>query len=267
MLLACSDVTRQEQGAGELDALMARSPPIADVDVLTAIHDFASFRDDSRDVFKSIWVRAAKARPQDKRLVKTWFERMFLSRQYREAQEASIAYKTRFPQEHQAHLWYIVTCYLLARNEESDQILRTVNQGLMLGNLAKAAQAVAQAGQPPAKGLVLESSEDLLFLLRAYRSQHKFKEALKILEDERTGISSPFGKSNWQLVRNKIDLLSLSDQPQEMLQFCSMLLDDAQPEAMADDARTPHFAFGSLGDDWKVWDGLITAAAKLHYNE
>ena len=247
--------------------LIRRDPPILDVDVIITIHMFAFYRRDFQELLGPLWARAAKARSQDETLLKAWFETAFHTQRYRDAQQASLAYKSHSPQHHQAHFWYIVTCCLIAESEEFDETSREMNRRLAQRVLAKAAEAVAPNGELPTSGWVLESLEDLLLLLRVYRSQGKFEDALKILDDGRTGIFSPLGKKDWQLVRQKIELLELSGQWQKMWCFCSKLLDDSYPEKLLGNPAAPNFVFGSVGDDWVVWTGLINATNRIRTKE
>ena len=119
----------------------------------------------------------------------------------------------------------------------------------------------------PSTGLTLETLEDLLLLLRVYRSQGKAKEALEILDDDRVGINSRIGNKAWELVRQKIDLLGESGQYQEQWLYCHALLEDARPDHIRDTSIPASFTFGKIGDDWKVWCGLIVAARQIDTEE
>lgn len=264
--MACPDTIRQQLGRRELESLIGREPPITDVDVLVTIHRFAHCRKDSKNLLKPLWARAAKARPQDEELLKAWFETAFHFGSYEIAQEASIAYKNQFPQHHHAHFWHIITCMMIAESSDFDETLRLVNQRLALALLAKAAKGAA-SGEMPANGLRLESLEDLLLVLRFYQVHGKYQEALKILDDDRTGIFSELGNKNWQLVRQRIELLEQTGQWQEMWHFCAKLLDDSYPEVRRMDAKVPTFPFGRAGDDWSVWTGLIAATIRIGTKE
>jgi len=116
-------------------------------------------------------------------------------------------------------------------------------------------------------GLGLGKLEDLLLLLRVYRSQGKAKEALEILDDDRMGINSRVGNKAWELVRQKIDFLEQSEQWEGLWRYCHALLEDARPDVVRDHAKPAHFAFGKVGDDWKVWSALITAASQIGEEE
>ena len=238
-----------------------------DIEVLRSVHLFAVFRKRPLDQLGTPWARAAKARPHDEKIIKAWFETMFDTRHYKGAQEAAIMYKTRFPHNHQAHFWYIVTCQLLAESKESDGVMRKVNQGLVFGNLAKASKALTDAGSLPTNGLVLENLEDLLLLLRVYRSQGKFLAALNVLDDDHAGIFSRIGNKAWQLVRHKIELLELNGQWQELWQFCKMVLSGSHPKALLQRSTSTNSAFGKMGDDWAIWSRLVIATNQICTDE
>ena len=264
--MAWPDWIHQELGRRELESLIQREPPIVDVQVLVTIHRFAHYRKDFKGLLKPLWVRAAKARPQDEKLLEAWFKTSFHFGSYEIAQEASIAYKNQFPQHHHAHFWYIITCIMIADSSDYDDTLRFVNEKLALAHLAKAAKATA-SGVSPTNGLRLDSTQDLLLLMRAYNSRGRFKEALEILDDERTGIASQLGNNNWQLVRHRIGLLYETGQRQAMWHFCAKLLDDSYPEVLLTDPSVPILAFGRAGDDWSVWAGLIAATVLIDTEE
>ena len=65
----------------------------------------------------------------------------------------------------------------------------------------------------------------------------------------------------------KIDLLDALCLWREEWQFCLELLQDARPDFLKSTARTPHSSFGKVGDDWKVWSGLVEATSRLESTE
>ena len=138
-----------------------------------------------------------------------------------------------------------------------------MNQGLAFQNLAKAAKAVVAEG-PSSSGLVLENLEDLLLLVRVYRSQNKFKEALNVLDDDRTGIISRIGNKEWQLLRQKVELFALSGQWQDMWQLCRTILSGSHSRTLVQESTPLGSAFRKVGDDWMIWNGLVNAASQIH---
>lgn len=95
------------------------------------------------------------------------------------------------------------------------------------------------------------------------KSQGKYKEALAVLEDSRTGIGSVIAGNNWDLVRGKLDILEASEMWEEEWNYCMGLLQDARPDNLKNTDRIGTSNFGAVGDDWRVWTGLLTAASKL----
>lgn len=102
-----------------------------------------------------------------------------------------------------------------------------------------------------------------MLLLEVYKSQGKCKEALAVLEDSRTGIGSMIAGNRWDLVRAKLDILEASEMWEEEWSYCIGLLQDARPDNLQNADRTRTSIFGAVGDDWRVWAGLLTAASKL----
>ncbi len=117
------------------------------------------------------------------------------------------------------------------------------------------------------QGRTLHTLEELFFLLKVYRSQNKYEEALAILDDPRTGIHSRVGKNSWELVRTKIELYETCNLWKDEWQFCWELLEDARPDYLQDVGRTSYSVFGKVGDDWKVWAGLVDATFRLGTQE
>lgn len=113
----------------------------------------------------------------------------------------------------------------------------------------------------------LDTVEDILLLLRVYRTQQKYAEALKVLDDPLTGITSRLGSNSWELVRQKIELYALCNQWSEEWRFCAELLNDAHPDSLQNTSRSPNYPFGKFGDDWKVWVGLLSATEMIETNE
>ncbi len=113
------------------------------------------------------------------------------------------------------------------------------------------------------QGRTLHTPEDLSFLLKVYRYLEKYEEALAVLDDPRTGIDSRIGRNSWELVRTKIELYDTCNLWKDEWQFCWELLEDARPDYSQDAKRPSYSSFGKVGDDWKVWTGLVDATYKL----
>lgn len=116
-------------------------------------------------------------------------------------------------------------------------------------------------------GRALSTLEDVLLLLKVYRAQQKYTEALLVLDDPRTAINSPLGKNSWELVRQKIELYEICKHWNELWQFCKELLEDAHPHNTLNKSRSPFHQFGTVGDDWKMWAGLLLATREINSSE
>lgn len=109
--------------------------------------------------------------------------------------------------------------------------------------------------------------EDLLLLVRVYQAQGNYGEAISIVEDARAGSITGIGKNQWELVRKLIDLFESANRWEELFSLCDRLLDEAQQEIAQRMFEASGYPFGSQGDDWKVWQGLIKAASKISTRE
>ena len=116
----------------------------------------------------------------------------------------------------------------------------------------------------PSAPRALKTDQDLLLLLEVYIAQQKYSEALEILEDPRTGFVSHLSQNKWEIARYMIGLYELSGKWKSEWDLCSAILVNARPDVFdkIDDDST-RYNFGELGDDWRVWDGLVTACGKL----
>lgn len=99
--------------------------------------------------------------------------------------------------------------------------------------------------------------------MAVYKHQGYVKEALAILDSTNLGILSTVGKSNWSLVREKLDLLEAAGMWQEEWDYCRTLLENARPQTDADTTKPHHYALASQGDDWRLWTGLIFSSKKI----
>lgn len=108
----------------------------------------------------------------------------------------------------------------------------------------------------------IQTLEELLLLSAIYKHQGFVREALAILDSPNLGILSTVGKSNWSLVREKLDLLEEAGMWQEEWDCCRTMLERANPNNR-DTAEPQRDALASLGDDWRLWTGLIISSQKI----
>ncbi|MCJ1464356.1 hypothetical protein MMC07_002969 [Pseudocyphellaria aurata] len=267
ILLGHPDQARREQGKRELDGIFERSPPISDIDALVALNTAAEARMDDDPRIQRIWERAVSVREGDENLYRTWFKTKFLEGRWTAAQKAAMMYMKKFPLSREPFFWNIITCELARNHTCATETDRNVLGPLAYRFISKAAAEVSE--EKPASSTIraLDSVEDILLLLKVYRSQEKFAEALKVLDDPLTGITSRLGSNSWELVRQKIELYELCNLWSEEWRFCADLLNDAHPNNLQDMSRSPNYPFGKFGDDWKVWVGLLSAMKMIDTNE
>jgi len=109
----------------------------------------------------------------------------------------------------------------------------------------------------------IQTLEELLLLLAIYKHQGYVREALAILDSPSLGILSTVGKSNWSLVREKLDLLEEAGMWQEEWEYCRTLLQNAHPRNNKDNTEPNPDALASQGDDWRLWTGLVVSSQKI----
>lgn len=106
---------------------------------------------------------------------------------------------------------------------------------------------------------VIQNTEELILLLKIFRSQNKNEEALTVINNPRIGLGSPIGGNSWELVRQKLELYEICGRWDEEWQFCQQLLENSHPRN-TQELKAPYHQLKAYGDDWKVWIGLVTAA-------
>lgn len=193
-----------------------------------------------------------------------------------------MVYSKNFPKRRQPFFWVILSSYLVSTAKctsgRETQFYRDMAHRL----LSKAAADVPQedltadiksidlensnidgskgSSNPPR---TLHNSNDLRLLVRVFKSQGRYQEALDILNDPRTGLKSSIGANSWDLVLEKLDLQRQCEMWEEQWNFCHNLLADALPAEATYSEKHGPLGYGHFGDDWKVWDAIVTACQKI----
>lgn len=251
----------------ELGVLLERKPPVDDIETLCALDAIAEAKGEKEPRLRQVWQRAAGARPQDEKLHMVWFRSKFQVGNLRAAQQASQSWMKNFPKNRDPFFLYIVTIHKLAEDSATPESERTLLRSLAYKFLSKAASEVPEGVEGIKPTRAIKTLEDLLLLVRIYRVQGKYSEAAAIVRDSRTGMESPLGRNSWELVRQLIELLELNHQWSELWQLCQQLLIDARDVSTETRLHLTHYPFGKLGDDWKVWQALITASRNIGTQE
>ena len=118
-----------------------------------------------------------------------------------------------------------------------------------------------------ASSKALQTSRDLQFLIYIFKSQNQKEAALSVLKDEaRTGSTSAIAAASWDLMTEKVTLLENCKKWEELWSTCRALLLDAQMDLVGDDGP-PTYSFGKIGDDYRIWRGMVIAAANIGTEE
>ncbi|CAD6577882.1 MAG: hypothetical protein ASARMPREDX12_008547 [Alectoria sarmentosa] len=267
VLLLWPEETRNQQGMKELGVLLERKPPVDDIETLCALDALAEAQGENEPRLRQIWQRAAGVRPQDEKLHMVWFRSKFQVGNLRAAQQASQSWMKLFPNNRDPFFLYVLTMHELAEDSATPEPERTLLRSLAYKFLSKAVAEVPEGLEGIKPTRAINTLEDLLLLVRVYRAQGKYSEAAAIVRDSRTGIESPLGRNSWELVRQLIELLELSHQWLRLWQLCQQLLVDARDNFIERKSHLTHYPFGKLGDDWKVWQALITASSNIGTQE
>ena len=238
-----------------------------DIETLRALDAIAETSENHEPRLRQVWQRAAAARPQDENLHTVWFRSKFQVDNLRAAQQASQTWMKNFPKKREPFFLYLLTMHRLAEDATTPESERTLLRSLAFKFLSKAASESLDGADGVKPARAINTLEDLLLLIRVYRAQGRSSEAAAIARDSRTGMESPLGRNSWELVRQLIELLELSRQWIELWQLCQQLLVDARDNLLDRRFHLTHFAFGKLGDDWKVWQALITANSNIGTQE
>ena len=277
----------------ELVALQQKKPPLTDYLALKRLDVFLANRKDRDDSSNKMWTVGATA-TQDEEFFVTWFHLKFDQQRWEAAQkvcvpevplvdclrvgqkltnplvtQAAQTWQKAFPKQRTPFFLWALTSHLVSKAPDILDLNRKLAQGLAYTVLAKAAEEVPLrkkgAGDPSKPTRALNTEQDLLLLVEVYVAQHKYVEALAVLENPRTGYASHLTSNKWDIARRMIGLYELSKNWQGEWDVCSAILVNARPDIfdkMTDDSAK--YDFGQLGDDWRVWDGLVTACGKLN---
>lgn len=177
-----------------------------------------------------------------------------------------MVWQKNMPAKRTPFFLYILCCYLVSTRGSVDEKERRLSQLLSYKFLSKAAEGAPErlpGEDPPAPARAINTEEDLYLLLRVFESQGRYSEALERLEDPRTGLTSDYSKNSWELARQIIRFHELDEQWEGLWLTCQEILERVPPQFSKPSTPATRFNFGLLGDDWLVWDGLVTGCERL----
>lgn len=113
-------------------------------------------------------------------------------------------------------------------------------------------------------GRALNTSEDVQLLFRVYKAQSKYEQAIAIVANPRAGLKAV--SKSWEITANLIELYSLAHKWQDQWDHCHDILNHAHNDHVRRlfNGRND---FGTLGDDWGVWEALLIACENIGTKE
>ncbi|CRG87977.1 N-alpha-acetyltransferase 25, NatB auxiliary subunit [Talaromyces islandicus] len=255
------DETHSQQGVAATLDLCRLEPPATDLDTLELLHSTLRQVKGHDDVARSIWEKAAKAKPQELEIQSQWFSISFEADDWKSAQKAAMSLQVNFPKQRKYYFWAIFLCYLLAVDTASSEQERKLFGTLAYRMISKAAESVPtdpkELLSPPR---AIQNQEELFLLLKIFQSQDRNDEILKILDSENLGLKSRIVQNDWFFVREKILCLGRSGKWTEGLDFAQGFLSVPDEDEKAQTLLKER-------DDWEVWTLLLTSAKKINTEE
>ncbi|KKK20685.1 hypothetical protein ARAM_000334 [Aspergillus rambellii] len=255
-----ADDVHRQRGITETLALCKAEPPVTDLDALDILYETLERITGQEETRRSIWERAAKAKPQVRDIQTRWFTYAFESDDWKSAQKAAMSLQNNFPKTRKYYIWAIFLSYLLAIDPASSEMDRKLFGTLAYRMISKAADNVPSDPKellsPPR---AIQTSEELMLLVKIFESQGRHAEVAKILDSDNLGLKSQIVQNDWSFVGVKLDGLEKAQMWPETLSYTKELL--AIPSNPGEKAATPE------SDDWAVWNALVTATQKINTPE
>ncbi|KAL3468340.1 N-acetyltransferase B complex non catalytic subunit-domain-containing protein [Aspergillus heterothallicus] len=255
-----ADDAHHQRGITETLALCKAEPAVTDLDTLDILYETLQRMSGHEDTMRSIWERAAKAKPQDIDIQTRWFEYAFEKDDWKSAQKAAMSLQNNFPKKRNYYIWAIFLCHLLAVDEASSEMDRKLFGTLAYRMVSKAAESVpADPKELLSPPRAIQSAEELLLLVKIFESQGRHSEIVKILESENLGIKSKMVQNDWSFIGVKLSSLEKAEMWIEGLSYTKELLaiPSTEEEKKAIQER----------DDWAVWHLLVTATRNINSTE
>ncbi|KAL2852865.1 N-acetyltransferase B complex non catalytic subunit-domain-containing protein [Aspergillus pseudoustus] len=255
-----TDDTHIQRGITETLALCKAEPAVTDLDTLDILHETLQRMGGHDDTMRSIWERAAKAKPQDLDIQTRWFEYAFEKDDWKSAQKAAMSLQNNFPKKRNYYIWAIFLCYLLAVDEASLEMDRKLFGTLAYRMVSKAAESVpADPKELLSPPRAIQSAEELLLLVKIYESQGRHSEVVKVLDSANLGIKSKMVQNDWSFIGVKLASLEKAEMWTEGLSYAKELLAIPSTEEEKKGIQER--------DDWAVWHLLVTATQRLNSTE
>ena len=173
-----------------------------------------------------------------------------------------MAWMKNFPTDRKPFFLYILTTHLISENV-NDLQRKGLAQALAYKYISKAAaDTPSPIGAIPDPGKQISSPQDLYLLLRIYRAQNKYEEAIAICKDSRFCLDVHTGTSKWEVCEQYIEFLAMQGRWEELHAICGQMLINSLQAESTGTSIIHEFNLGILGNNWNVWRMMLRANSK-----
>ncbi|KAG4031438.1 hypothetical protein MFRU_009g02110 [Monilinia fructicola] len=214
----------------------------------------------------SIWARtigelrwqSVKAYPKQEDSGLKSFKACLSERDWEHAQQIASSLEKTFPNKHQYVFWNISSLFIRSMSGDLPIEKRTLWGRLAFGQISKLATATIQADK--SKSLptrAIHTPQELLLLQRITAAHGKLEDQLKYLNEPSLGPESIVAKGDWELWRNKLQLMEASEHWQQLFETTGDLLKRARTKDERGEIVEARMA------DWAVWQAYLRSALAL----
>ncbi|KAF7937706.1 uncharacterized protein EAE97_007502 [Botrytis byssoidea] len=214
----------------------------------------------------SIWARtigelrwqSVKAYPKQEDSGLKSFKACLSERDWEHAQQIASSLEKTFPGKHQYVFWNISSLFLRSTSSDLPIEKRTLWGRLAFGQISKLATATIQADKSkPLPTRAIHTPQELLLLQRITAAHGKLEDRLNYLNEPSLGPESIVAKGDWELWRNKLELMETSEHWQELFETTSGLLKRSRTKDERGQIIEARMA------DWAVWQAYLHSALSL----
>ncbi|KAH3207645.1 hypothetical protein KXW62_006364 [Aspergillus fumigatus] len=251
-----ADDAHRQRGLTETLELCKLEPPTTDLDTLEILQETLQKIGGQEDTMRSLWEKAAKAKPQDLEVQLRWFSYAFEADDWKSAQKAAMSLQSNFPKTRKYYFWAIFLSYLVAVDKNSSEAERKLFGTLAYRMASKAADSVpADPKELLSTPRAIQNAEELLLLIKICESQGRHSEVVKLLDSQNLGLSSRIVQNDWPFVGEKLSGLEKAEMWAEGLSYARDLL--AIPTNESEEKTLQE------RDDWAVWSLLIHSVQNI----
>ncbi|KAK6615242.1 cytoskeleton organization protein [Botrytis cinerea] len=214
----------------------------------------------------SIWARtigelrwqSVKAYPKQEDSGLKSFKACLSERDWEHAQQIASSLEKTFPGKHQYVFWNISSLFLRSISSDLPIEKRTLWGRLAYGQISKLATATIQADKSkPLPTRAIHTPQELLLLQRITAAHGKLEDQLNYLNEPSLGPESIVAKGDWELWRNKLELMQTSEHWQQLFDTTGGLLKRSRTKDERGQIVEARMA------DWAVWQAYLHSALSL----